>query len=484
MTAETGPRDDSILETTLRKAAADLHQQDFGGTPPPFVPNRNPAPLLAAAAAVLLIVGGLFSWLLLRDDPAGQSVVTAETPEPSPVPDESTQPDPTAVPGPTAPSNEPETRTAPSPDFSVLTTGQQQETLEPASRPGVGQPFTDPAFGTTITRITNAPEGGAIVPLAAATSAWNADESLLLLYRQGSGHQLHDGTSGEFLRELDFGQLESGPADIEELYWSWVDPNVLYFVDANTLVSFDVTTDTATALHTFAGCDRVHSEGPVAPSTDDSLWGLICVSGDGEQAMSYSTSTGVETRTPIVNGAPVPDRLGTQMAASTGQLLDPLLSTVVGSIGPLDATNVSFVLDAAGAQTAVGPAFAGPSGSLVLSTPDGQAEVVIGEATGYPPPPSGTFVAVGGPQQPSLVALSIVGDATVGSTTLLDGEILLVDTSTSPAQVARIGHHRSSAASYFASPFISISPSGTRVLFASDWGIGPVDTWMIQLPVA
>ncbi len=68
---------------------------------------------------------------------------------------------------------------------------------------------------------------------------------------------------------------------------------------------------------------------------------------------------------------------------------------------------------------------------------------------------------------------------------VLDNELLLADTNT--GEVCRIAHHRSHGGNgpqgYWAEPHASISPSGTRVLFGSDWGGGEtVDTYVIELP--
>jgi hypothetical protein len=83
------------------------------------------------------------------------------------------------------------------------------------------------------------------------------------------------------------------------------------------------------------------------------------------------------------------------------------------------------------------------------------------------------------------VALSVVGYDYDGQD-VLDNELLLADTNT--GEVCRIAHHRSHGRNgpqgYWAEPHAAISPTGTRVLFASDWGGGQtVDTYAVELPV-
>jgi hypothetical protein len=81
--------------------------------------------------------------------------------------------------------------------------------------------------------------------------------------------------------------------------------------------------------------------------------------------------------------------------------------------------------------------------------------------------------------------------STVGNTSgagLLDLEMLVADTNT--GTVCRIGRHRSWGKSntqldepYWAEAHMVPSPSGTRAVFASDWGNGTtVDTYVVELP--
>ena len=126
-------------------------------------------------------------------------------------------------------------------------------------------------------------------------------------------------------------------------------------------------------------------------------------------------------------------------------------------------------------------------GSLVtFDLTNGSSRVIVGPATGYPYPPSGTHVSAMAYRQPGWVFLSIVGDPT--GQRVLDSELVLADTN--GGTVCRIGHHRSYggnntrlADNYWAEPHVMASPSGTRALFASDWGNGStVDTYVAELP--
>ena len=133
----------------------------------------------------------------------------------------------------------------------------------------------------------------------------------------------------------------------------------------------------------------------------------------------------------------------------------------------------------------------GPNGSGVgsLVTHDmttGVAQVVVGPDTGYPYPPSATHVSALAFQQPGWAFVSVIGDP--AGQGILDNELLVADTNT--GEVCRVGHHRSFgknnthlATPYWAEPHAVPSPSGTRLLFASDWGNGTsVDSYVVELP--
>jgi hypothetical protein len=70
--------------------------------------------------------------------------------------------------------------------------------------------------------------------------------------------------------------------------------------------------------------------------------------------------------------------------------------------------------------------------------------------------------------------------------TLLGLENLIADTNT--GAVCRVGRHRSwgknnSVLGYWAEAHTVPSPSGTRAVFASDWGNGTsVDSYVLELP--
>jgi hypothetical protein len=360
--------------------------------------------------------------------------------------------------------------------------------MTPLAKPALAQTVIDPQFGTTLRRISAvAPSGAnpAIVPLYSTVSAWNADESGLILYHVGFGHELYDGHTYRFIRALDI-----NPADVEQVYWHTSDPDVLFYASGNQLIRYHVGSGLREAVHTFQFCSSPLTGGsdPMFTSWSSNLIGLRC----GNQLFTYrmDTDTVNAVRTSTLD-APQASPSGT-MAFTGGYVLDPALNV----LRQLDLANpyehASLGRLASGHDTYNGVAFdPGPAGSgagslVTFDLTDGRSRVIVGPTTGFPYPPSGTHVSAMAYRQPGWVFLSVVGNP--AGQNVLDNELVLADTNGN--SVCRIGHHRSYggnntrlADSYWAEPHVVASPSGTRALFASDWGNGStVDTYVAELP--
>jgi len=356
------------------------------------------------------------------------------------------------------------------------------------AKPAVGQTVVDPEFGTTIRRITAVapgPPSPAIVPMYSTVPAWNADESRLILYRVGAGHELYDGRTYQFIRALDI-----APADLEQVYWHTSDPDLLFYVDGTRLVRYHVGSGFKETVRTFEFCTGPANSGndPMFTSWDSKMIGLRC----GGKLFTYriDTDTVPSVLTSNLN-APQASASGT-MAFLAGTVVDPALDL----LRRLDLGNpyehASLGRLASGHDTYNGVAFdPGPNGSgvgslVTFDMTNGSSRVVVGPDTGFPYPPSTTHVSAIAYRQPGWVSLSIVGDP--AGQGVLDNELVVADTNS--GTVCRVGHHRSWGKnnteldnSYWAEPHVVASPSGTRLLFASDWGNGStVDSYVVELP--
>ena len=439
----------------------------------------------------------------------------------------------------------------------VLVTGKGLVNYSAMAKPAKLQATTDPDFRTQIIRVTDAKadwNSGVAVPAYGTIQAWNADESLMILYVTDplssggkQGWALFDGKTYAFKQWLDI-----NPADVEQFYWSTSNPALIYYVDNHqsgsvnydALTVMNVITGVKTVIHDFApdmqsggklagvcpysALKVSGGEDPFAMSKDNDLIGLGCYlnkNGPGGsaafQAFSYRISTNT-IGTPFLVEADVPQALpsgrGTYFYNGTNQVqtLNAVTNAVTRTI-PFDGSQHSDLLqNAAGDDIIAGVQFDGPSGSGTLMwanlTKGGPVQTLIGQAVGDPYPPTGTLVSGRAFNNPGWLAVAITGcpagsngncsgSTPVGAAnpqTYLDQEILLANVDT--GQMCRIAHNRttgnyanSSNSNYWAQPNVIISPRGTRILFASDWGAANpksptvngsavVDTYVITLP--
>lgn len=361
-------------------------------------------------------------------------------------------------------------------------------------KPAKGVPFTDPTSGARVVRITDVavdfPGKTVLKPAYSTVAAWNADESRLILYRAGGGHLLYDGKTYAFIKVLDI-----DPADIEHFYWSSTDPDVLYYpwayeasgVSKREIVRYHVSTGQKETLYAIPnsgqqnGCYRVDFGGdPVYGDWGNSLFGLRARCA-GDKAFVWSVAAG---ETPRVNGdAPQVSPSGTKY------VLNGNLYTSAGALirkMQLDTIEHGDMARLANGQDVwASVQFDGPKGSGTLLTENldtGATATVIGQSNGYGYPPTGTHISGHAFGAPGWVAVSVTGS--INGKPLLSQSLLLVDLNTGKAYFA--GHHHSRGGDgpqgYWAEPHVNISPSGTRLLFGSDWGGPTVDAYVIELP--
>ena len=358
-------------------------------------------------------------------------------------------------------------------------------------KPALGQTVIDAEFGTTIRRITAVSAGSGdrvIKPMYSTISAWNADESRLILYSVADGaHQLYNGTTYEFIEVLDI-----SPPDLEQVYWHTQDPDILYYVDGIDFVEYRVSSHAKTVLTSFDFCSAGASGGsdPLFTSFDSHRIGLHC----GSTVFIYDISQNMVLASVNLDENPAQVAPSGTLAyrSDTGIVTDSQLNEIgtVDLIEPWGHASLGILPN--GHDTWNGAVYdPGPNGNDdigVLVTWDLNtltSHVVIGPKTGYPYPNTGHISGLCY-KQPGWVFVSTIGDGLGQS--LLDGEMIVANTVTN--QVCRAGRHRSFgksntqlSESYWAEPHMVPSPSGTRAVFGSDWGNGAtVDTYVLELP--
>jgi hypothetical protein len=311
---------------------------------------------------------------------------------------------------------------------------------------------------------------------------------MLLLYDVAAGHQLYDGKTYAFLRNLDI-----SPADLEQVYWDTADPDILYYVDGKKFIRYHVGKSQAETRTTFSFCTDSASGGsdPMFTSFDSARIGLGC----GDQAFIYDIqANAVVARKANTDDNPAQIAPSGTLAyfSDSGRVADQGLNVLRtldlvepwghASMGRLPTGEDTWN----GAVYDDGPKGNTDIGSLVtFDLTTGKSRVIIGPKTGYPYPPT-THISAIAYRQLGWAVVSTVGDTSGAG--LLDLEVLVANTAT--GTVCRVGRHRSWGKentrlqeSYWAEAHAVPSPSGTRIAFGSDWGNGTtVDTYVIELP--
>ena len=387
--------------------------------------------------------------------------------------------------------------------------------------------YNEPAFGTNVIRITDSGPGDVFKPVYSTVQAWNADESRMVLYRSGSrqGHYLLDGHSYEVIRELDI-----FPSDLEDVFWSHTDPDILYYSskanrEQGKLYRVNVEASKRELVKDFSDiCDGsvaqpgndVHMQ-----SLNDDLFGFRCLDSSSTEkhyfAITYRISTG-ETHQMRMGpdtdweswSAPVPTASGKSVWLQ-GSILTPDLKSVIHKLDMKkfgEHGNLGTTWDGQDAlyQVTFDPAPKGCDGDpdrgvghlTEYNLETGKCRTIISESGGYPYSTSSTHISAQAYQKPGWVAISSVGypeqlkylEGKDEATTFFS-EIYLVNTDPAHTEVCRLAHHRSTGKlaqsgqynGYFGEPHVTISPSGTRLIFGSDWyDSGAVDSYVIELP--
>jgi len=377
--------------------------------------------------------------------------------------------------------------------------------MQPLVKPGYLQTVVDPSFGTTIRRITNANVGSGVVPMYSTIQAWNADESLMILYDLNtSSHQLLDGTTYQYIRHLN----DVNENDLEQLFWDFNDPDVFYFPSGSEFIKYTVSTqsqqvivDLQQAINNCTTCNSCTGSINFGNDVQMMSWDSDVLSfrcnNDNVYAYRISTNTLTEINSGYIGyTAPMPGASGNRfyhranVYDSNGNF-DLALNSYGGEhscLGKLPNGNDGYFA----VTFSQGPQ-GGCAGNLVahdLTT--GQCFEVISQAQGYDYSQSGTHISALAHKntEGGWVAASMIGYINGGQNgqALLDQELVIAKAEQGNIKVCRIGHHRSDEVEfdYWGEPHVVISPTGTRVLFGSDWSGSEdgqsVDSYVVELP--
>jgi len=379
--------------------------------------------------------------------------------------------------------------------------------MQPLEKPDYLQTVIDPEFGTTIRRITDSKPGDGtgligIVPMYSTIQAWNADESLMIVYDIQAKHILLDGRTYEIIDTL----VDVVPDEIENIFWHFDDPDIFFYVDdtSGDFIRYHINTrfkDVITNFVDRTGCSSADSiscgSDVQMMSWDSDVIGFRC---GVKSHWSYRISTDelVEFNIPgDSNIAPG--------AAPSGNLFyhDGKVYNASGEFERdfklrYGRGHSCLGMNAAGEDTYFAVSYeisASPDSSQCLAEicvhgmSTGIEYPITGDSNGYSYPRGDLHISALAHKNPERgwVCASIVGYVTDGlyGQILLDQELIIARADQENIEVYRVAHHRSNEEDhgYFAEPHATISPSGTRILFGSDWnGSGFLDSYVAELP--
>ncbi|MCL5130366.1 T9SS type A sorting domain-containing protein [Algibacter sp. L4_22] len=355
----------------------------------------------------------------------------------------------------------------------------EQHPMQALSKPEYLSAVTDPSFPSTkIRRISEATNGDFIAPMYNSTQAWNADESLMIVYGGGT-HKLLNGENYKFIRDL----TDINPDDVETVFWHFFDPDVLFYIDNTTtdLVNYNVKTNVKNVLVNFrlaSGCDTGITGGNDVQmmSWDSDVISFRC---GNEAAYYYRISTETLTQFNIENIeyiAPMPFPSGNLFYhkggvydASGNYVLSFNLNngTEHSCIGRLSNGDDAYFT--VGYEEGLN---GGCQGTLVAHNAITGHCISVTPVSDYGYPKTGTHISALAHKnnQGGWIAVSCIGFQEDG-VQLLDQEIFIAKVNEFDSDVYRVAHHRSDEndIDYWGEPHVTISPTGTRLLFGSDW---------------
>ena len=349
--------------------------------------------------------------------------------------------------------------------------------------PSVGGSYTDNTFGTSIKRISDALGAGVtfITGEYSTMTPFNNDNSRILLVHF-SYFGLYDG-SGNFLKNLP-GEINAS----SEPRWSRSDANVLYYNSGNQLKRYNVSTGATSAVHTFSEYSSITGKGESDICFDGNHF---VFAGDNRYVFVYEISTDSK--------GPVFDTGGRGFDSLYITPNDNVSITWLGGGVELFNRNMNslrqltragghmdYTRDTNGDEVLIWANSNDPSpvcdnGIVKVRLSDGNQTCLLSLDWSLAVHISGTdnsgsvFVETYAP-----------GDPAPGSSGWVPYTNEILKVKLDGSQVERLAHHRSRPLdSYNYEPRVSASRDGSKIIYASNFGIGSptyyADTYLISV---
>jgi hypothetical protein len=357
------------------------------------------------------------------------------------------------------------------------------DTFQP---PAAGRFYLDPVFGTRVSRLSDAmhqadaSEPGDVTTIIdeyATVDPFNMGATRLLLL-QRSYFALYS-PEGRFLQNL--------PLEVDgtsQPRWSRSDPNVLYYLHANTIRQLDVSTSEIKDVHVFAEYAQIDGRGESDVSEDGDHMVLI---GDQSQIFVYQIST--DTKGPVLDISALGPIDQIQITADNDVLVGWLAIGTARANGlELFDPNMRFLRQIAPAEGHHDISRDDNGDPIVVlvdaedrthGCPNGIVKIRLSDAsrTCLAMFDISLAVHVSTPERGGSVVVSTFAPSDPSPTSgwaVYTNEILLVRMDGSG--ITRLAHHRSRPFNdYNWEPRASVSHDGRRIVFSSNFDLQSID---------
>jgi hypothetical protein len=371
----------------------------------------------------------------------------------------------------------------------VASTGQVAASVPSVARPLKGVRQRDPNFGTCMYRATD----HAVEPPTsyarndyARRQAFNADNSMFIVYASGGGWHLYNANTLAYIKQLSF-------TGINEPQWDAKDPKSLYFLPNKggmTMSKLNVDTNTSTVVANFtgrlpwSGMARAYTAGEGSPSADSRYWCFMAENSSGgilgvfTYDLHTNTILGSKTLTSKPNHVSMsPTGRWCVVAGTTAYSRDFKSSKTLLSgsqhndlaLGADGQDYYVFVNQAVDGYVTMKSIDTGISTKLIPTWIDGST--TSGHLSGK------AF------SRPGWILYSSFNHSGT-SEKWLHERVVAVEMKSNP-KIINVAHHHEYYNGYWTQPHATVSRDFSRVVFNSNWGSTSdldVDTYLARLP--
>ncbi len=399
-------------------------------------------------------------------------------------------------------------------NWNSLISDQQSYFEQVQVKPDKGQSYTDKVFGTTVKRLTDSKADGinGMVPDYSKRQAWNMDGSLMMLRDADGNAYLFDGKTYAFMKKLD-------GVGGEDVFWSPTVTNEIWYNDGNTFTKYNVDSGVSSPIFQFSDYDFADTKGEGNLSRDGHYYAVA--------GQTYNQTTGETTYKDLVLLDVTAKKIVNKLALPA--VLDGFDWVSVSPLGnyivvdyandgttafhgvevydrnfklqwrkPIGAGHSDLGVDENGKEFLMMDYYNSDSNVTQIKKFDlaSGTETVLLELS----PVFDMHESCRNSQLPGWCLVSTFDyvqklTASSGDWLPFENEVFLLKTDGSKT-VKRLAHHYSrryspatpdsDTSNYFAEPHATISPDGSKVIFASNWeqdigATNSVDTYLIDL---